>query len=64
MNANAFMGIVRALVPALVAYLVGKGIVPSGEAADFGAALIAMGAAGWSVFTNWDDKSKTVKAAQ
>ena len=45
-------GTLRALVPALVAYLVGKGWIPAGSAADIGALILAAGAAGWSVFKN------------
>lgn len=45
-------GPLRAVVPAFVAYMVGRGWIPAGSAADIGAAVIALGAAGWSVYSN------------
>lgn len=59
MNANVVMGILRAVVPGLVGYLVGKGYIPAGEAADLTAAIITIGAAGWSVATNLEAKPAT-----
>lgn len=59
MNQNVVMGILRAIVPGLVGYLVGKGIVPAGQAADLGAAIITLGAAAWSVASNLEAKPAT-----
>ena len=53
------LGIGRAAVPAFVAYLVGKGIIPGEVAAEVGAALLTTGAAGWSVY----NKRKAAKVA-
>jgi hypothetical protein len=52
MNTNAFMGILRAVVPAAVSWAVAKGWIPGDSVADVTAALVAVGAAGWSVITN------------
>lgn len=43
-------GIVRAIVPAVTAYAAGKGWMTEGQAAELIAAVIALGAAVWSVF--------------
>mgnify|MGYP001605267048 CR=1 FL=1 len=53
------LGIGRAAIPAFVAYLVGKGIIPGEAAAEVGAAIVTMGAAGWSVF----NKRRAAKVA-
>jgi hypothetical protein len=54
MNSNlssVVAGIAQAVVPALVAYAVGKGWLSQSSAADVGAAIITLLAAGWSGFT-------------
>lgn len=60
MNQNIVMGMLRAIVPGLVGYLVGKGLVPAGQAADVGAAIITLGAAAWSVVSNVETKSAVI----
>ena len=63
MNYNQITGILRALVPAAVAYLVGKGYLTESSAASVIAAVIALLSAGWSVQTNSDASAiKTVAA--
>ena len=52
-------GAARAAVPAFVTYLVAKGIVPGGAEVEVGAALLTVGAAGWSVY----NKRKAAKVA-
>lgn len=64
MNSNIVMGILRAIVPGLVGYLVGKGLIPAGQAADVGAAIITLGAAGWSVASNLETKPATPPAVK
>ena len=59
MNQNVVMGILRAIVPGLVGYLGGKGLIPAGEASDVIAAVVTLGAAGWSVATNLETKPAT-----
>jgi hypothetical protein len=51
-NWNVVNGVLRSLVPALVAYLVGKGYLTESSAAGVGAALVALISAGWSVKSN------------
>lgn len=63
MNQNQIMGIARALVPSIIAYVVGKGYLSQSSAADVSAAIIALLAAGWSVQTHTDANAiKTVTA--
>ena len=63
MNQNQITGLARALVPALIAYVVGKGWLSQSSAADVSAAIIALLAAGWSVQTHTDSNAiKTVAA--
>lgn len=52
MTQNQFMGILRAAVPALTAYAVAKGWLSDSAAADVGAALLTLAAAGWSFVSN------------
>lgn len=52
MNQDQVTGLLRSLVPAIVAYIVGKGWIPASSAADVGAALTAIGMAGWSIYVN------------
>lgn len=52
MNMNMINGILRALVPAGVAYAVGRGWLSESSAASVAAAIIAIGSAGWSIHSN------------
>lgn len=54
MNQDQFMGIVRAIVPPLAAYVAGKGWIPAGSTADVMAAAIALATAGWSTWVHTD----------
>jgi hypothetical protein len=49
---NVISGILRAIVPAIIAYAVGKGWLSQSSAADVTAAIIALASAGWSVKSN------------
>ena len=52
MNGAEFTGVLRAVVPALVVWLAAKGWVPPEiNVADFGAALVTVAAAAWSIFS-------------
>ena len=63
MNRQQLTGIARALVPAIIAFIVGKGWLSQSSASDVSAAIIALLAAGWSVQTNSDANAiKTVAA--
>jgi len=57
MNADQVTGIARAILPAIIAYVVGKGWIPAGAAADAGAAILAIVAAIWSVYNNKTGKT-------
>ncbi|MGA3308686.1 MAG: hypothetical protein ABSD08_08730 [Xanthobacteraceae bacterium] len=52
MNQDQLGGIVRAIFPPLVTYLVAKGIVPAGSADSVISAAVAIAAATWSVVNN------------
>lgn len=58
MDWNMLNGIIRAVVPALLAYAVGKGWIPAGSVADVTAAVVAAAAAVWSVMSNRANPSK------
>lgn len=52
MDANVISGVVRAILPAAIAYAVGKGILPAGDYSAVIAAVVALGSAVWSVKSN------------
>jgi hypothetical protein len=54
MDFNVINGVARAVVPAAIAYLVGRGVLPSDTSSpDVTAAVITLIAALWSIKTNW-----------
>jgi len=57
MNQDQVTGIIRAVVPALLAYAVGKGWISDGSVGDLTAAAVAIGMAVWSVFNNRTGKT-------
>lgn len=59
MGTDQFTGILRAIVPAVGAYVAGKGWVPADTATNIGAGIVAILAAIWSWKTN--TPGKTVK---
>lgn len=59
MGNDQFTGILRAVVPAVVAYVAGKGWIPVDTASDIGAGVITILAAIWSWKSN--TPGKTVK---
>ena len=52
MNQDQLGGIVRAIVPPLVTWLVAKNTIPAGSADAIISAAVAIAAAGWSIVTN------------
>jgi hypothetical protein len=62
MNQDQGLGILRALLPAALAYVVGKGWVPAGSAGDIGAAVVAIATAFWS-YTSHTDSAKIAAAS-
>lgn len=56
MTQNQLMGILRAVVPALLSYAVAKSWITESTVADVTAAVVTLGAAGWSVASNAEGK--------
>lgn len=56
MNGDQFTGVVRAVLPALLAYAVGKGWISTSSVADVTAAIVAVAAAVWSIWSNRSGK--------
>lgn len=52
MTKDQFLGALRALLPAILAYAVGKGWVSASSVGDISALVLALGAAGWSIYSN------------
>lgn len=52
MDLNSINGVLRAIVPAVLAYAVGKGWIPASSVSDITAAAVALAAAVWSIKTN------------
>ena len=52
MNSDQLTGILRAILPAIVAFAVAKGWVGVGNADWVVTSVIALAAAGWSAWTN------------
>ena len=61
MSLNVWMGILRAIVPGIVGFLVGKGYIPADQGGEIAAAIITLGAAGWSVVSNLEPKPEVKK---
>jgi ABC-type polysaccharide/polyol phosphate export permease len=64
MNQDQVTGIIRAVVPALLAYVVGKGWISESSVADITTAAIAVAAAIWSVFNNTTEHKLTSSVAE
>ena len=52
MNPNMFGGIIRAIVPPALSFLIGRGILPAGDYSAVITAALALGTAVWSIHTN------------
>jgi hypothetical protein len=52
MNPNMFGGIIRAIVPPALSFLIGRGILPAGDYSAVITAAMALGTAVWSIHTN------------
>jgi hypothetical protein len=57
MDVNLINGVLRAVVPAIIAYLVGKGTIPAADYGPLLAGVIATVSAGWSIFSNKKPKA-------
>ncbi len=58
MNWNVINGVLRALLPAAFAFAVGKGWIGQSQVADLTAAVIALAAGAWSIYTNLKASSR------
>ena len=52
MDMNTVNGVIRAVVPAVLAYAVGKGWIAAGTVGEITSAIVAIAAAAWSIFSN------------
>jgi hypothetical protein len=52
MNPNMLGGIVRAIVPPVLSFLIGRGIIPAGDYSAVITAALSFGTAAWSIHTN------------
>lgn len=52
MTQDQFTGLLRAILPGILGYLAGKGLIPGDQVGPIAAALVTLGAAGWSVYVN------------
>jgi hypothetical protein len=59
MNSDMIGGVLRAVVPAALAYLIGKGAIPAGDYSAVVTSVVALVTAAWSVRTN--KSGKTIK---
>lgn len=51
MDSNTINGVIRAVFPAVIAYLVGKGTIPAADYGPLLAGLTAVLAAVWSIWS-------------
>lgn len=63
MNQDQFLGALKIIVPSAVSYLVGKGYIPAGTAADVGTAIVTVLAASWSWWAHRDSARIAAVAA-
>jgi hypothetical protein len=59
MNTDMIGGVIRAILPPVLAYLIGKGTLPAGDYSAVVTGLVALITAVWSVRTN--TTGKTIK---
>lgn len=52
MDSNSIAGVIRAIVPAVLAYAVGKGWIGETSVTDITAACVAIASAVWSILSN------------
>jgi hypothetical protein len=57
MDFNSISGVLRAVVPSMLAYAVGKGWITQSSVGDITSAAVAIAAALWSIQSNRPTKS-------
>lgn len=56
MTLNQINGVLRAIVPAALAYAVGKGWIPQDQVTEITAAVVTITSAIWSIISNVEGK--------
>ena len=56
MNTDMIGGVIRAVLPPIVAFLIGKGVLPAGDYGSVVTGFVALVTAVWSVRTNTTGK--------
>ena len=56
MNTDMIGGVIRAVLPPVIAYMIGKGVLPAGDYGSVVTGLVALVTAVWSVRTNTTGK--------
>ncbi len=56
MNYDQWTGILRMLVPTVLAFASGKGWIPNEAVGDIGTAVVGIGAAVWTIMNNKSGK--------
>ena len=56
MNTDMIGGVIRAVLPPVIAYMIGKGVLPAGDYGSVVTGLVALVTAVWSVCTNTTGK--------
>lgn len=56
MSANQVNGVLRAVVPAVLAYAVGRGWIQQSDVNEIVAACVTLVSAAWSIYTNIEAK--------
>ena len=56
MNTDMIGGVIRAVLPPVIAFMIGRGILPSGDYGSVVTGLVAFETAVWSVRTNTTGK--------
>ena len=59
MNTDMLGGIIRAIFPPVIAFLIGKGTLPAGDYGSVVTAFVSLVTAGWSIHSN--QTGKTIK---
>jgi hypothetical protein len=63
MNQQQFLGILRIVLPSVMAFVVAKGWIAEGQVADLSTAIVTIAAAAWSVFVHTQKNAVAVVVA-
>jgi hypothetical protein len=62
MNQQQFLGILRIVLPSVMAFVVAKGWIVEGQVADLSTAIVTIAAAAWSLFVHTQSNTVAVVA--